>query len=382
MKKLGLYLHFPFCIKKCKYCDFLSFEIDDEDVYLDYANAVVLEILRWKDKLVEYEVDTIFFGGGTPSLMSNKGMNCIVNALNELNLSKDLEFTIEANPKTVDYEKLSFYTSLGINRLSLGVQSLDEHVLQFLGRIHSAEDFIKNYREARKVGFENINIDLMFSIPNQSISQWMDTVKQAIDLQPEHISFYSLIIEENTPLFDMKAIGAFKEIDDDIDRKMYWDAINVFQTSGYEHYEISNMALDSYICRHNMKYWSMQEYIGVGAGAHSLFRGQRFSNETRLNKYIENANKNITNKIWEHKNNRSDDISEYIFTGLRKIQGINLDHYKKYFGIDINEHFEDQINIFINKKWMVRKGNHLKLTPKGLDISNQIMAEFILPHNN
>lgn len=378
MKKLGLYLHFPFCIRKCKYCDFLSFEIHDEDVYMDYAKAMALELRRWRDRLDGYEVDTIFLGGGTPSLISCEAMDRIVEALYELNLSKKVEFSIEANPKTLDMDKLSYYINSGINRLSIGVQSLDDGMLQFLGRIHTKKDFFKNYEEARNAGFENINIDLMFSIPNQSFELWMDTVKQAIELQPEHVSFYSLIIEENTPLYHMKVSGEINELDEDIDRKMYWKAVNTLCSSGYEHYEISNMAKDALVCHHNMKYWSMAEYIGIGAGAHSFFQEQRFSNETDLNKYIKNANNNLDNKVWAHQNTRYDDISEYIFTGLRKIQGIHLDDFKKRFNMSMYDCFESQINEFLSGKWMVQKNNQLMLTNKGLDISNKIMSEFIL----
>ncbi len=378
MKKLGLYLHFPFCVKKCNYCDFLSFEIRDEDVYRDYAEAVALELGRWKDKLGGYEVDTIFLGGGTPSLMSSQVLDRIIEALYGFKLSKKLEFTIEANPKTLDMDKLSYYIASGINRLSLGVQSLDDRVLGFLGRIHNRNDFLKNYGEARKAGFENINVDLMFAIPNQNIDQWMDTVKQAIGLQPEHISFYSLIIEENTPLFNRKALGEIKELDEDMDRKMYWGAADLLCSRGYEHYEISNMAKDLYMCHHNMKYWSMDEYIGIGAGAHSYFQGRRFSNETDLNKYIKNANDNLDNKVWEHQNTRNDEISEYIFTGLRKIQGIDLDDFTKRFNLNIYDCYKEQIHQFILGKWMVKKNNQLMLSNKGLDISNRIMSEFIL----
>lgn len=378
MNKLGLYLHFPFCIKKCHYCDFLSYEIVDEETYMNYARAMALEINRWKETLSEYVIDTIFLGGGTPSLMTSQSMDFIIKALNQLNLSEDIEFTIEANPKTLDSSKLSYYKSSGINRLSIGVQSLDDQVLQFLGRVHNTNDFLKNYHEARKVGFKNINVDLIFSIPNQSVLKWMNTIKQMIQLQPEHISVYSLIIEENTPLYDMKASGKIKELDDEIDREMYWSAMEVLEANGYNHYEISNLAKESYICQHNMKYWSMNEYIGMGAGAHSYFKGQRFSNECHINKYMENANNNINNKVWQHQNTINDDISEFIFTGLRKRTGIHLEEFEKHFNTSIYNYFDKQIDQMTREKWMIQENNRLMLSNKGLDISNQILSQFIL----
>ena len=386
---MGLYLHIPFCIRKCNYCDFLSFpaDYDHQKAYIDALRkeiAVYSEIYR-----NEYYVDTIFIGGGTPSLLD---IGLLQGVIEELNLRFSLTKAIESNPKTLSREKLEAYLEMGINRLSIGTQSFDNELLSRLGRAHSAEDFYDNYSLARKCGFQNINIDLMFSIPGQTLKHWKETLRTASELAPEHLSFYSLQIEEGTPFFQMKEEGSLVETDGREDRDMYHYAQSFLREKEYLHYEISNASRAGYQCRHNLKYWSMENYLGLGLGAHSFVNGQRFSNETDLMAYIKAGEVAeqpmvITSgtvsgpfTIWNHVNSREDDISEYLFTGLRKIEGVDLNEFHARFGESIKEVYADNwdhIERYIREEYLMNTGNQLRFTKKGIDISNTILTEFI-----
>lgn len=379
MSNLGLYVHFPFCLKKCKYCDFLSFENGNDDDFELYAKAVVSELSRWREKLEDYEIDTIFFGGGTPSLLSKESMDIVIDAIyRNFNISEHLEFTVESNPKTLNTEKLSYYIDAGINRLSIGVQSLNDRILNFLGRVHSVKDFYQNYNDAREAGFKNINLDIMFSIPHQSYEDWMLTLEEVLSLKPEHISFYSLKFEESTIFYEMLNSGKIVENDEDQDRKMYWEAVNRMKKDRYIHYEISNAAALGYQCKHNLKYWSMDEYLGIGAGAHSYLKGERFSNETNLNKYIENANNKVDTRVSIHTNSKEDNISEFVFTGLRKIDGISKKEFKELFGMSFENVFHEQIEELILGNWVEISQDKIRLTNQGMDVSNYIMSKLII----
>ncbi len=378
MKPLGLYVHFPFCIKKCHYCDFLSFEKISYEIIADYCNAVIKEIEKRKQDLNDYTVDTIFLGGGTPSLIPEESLEkIIVSIYNNFHIANDIEFTIESNPKTLSKEKLDFFLSSGINRISMGVQALDDTLLNFIGRVHSVQDFYKNYYEAREAGFRNINTDLIFAIPNQSMKKWQDTMEGIIELKPEHISFYSLKYEEGTPFYERYSSGEWTENDEE-DRNMYWHAVNKLRRKGYIHYEISNAAVPGYECRHNLKYWSMEEYLGIGLGAHSYLRNLRFSNERDLNKYIQNANNMEDNRIWIYQNKIKDDISEFIFTGLRKRKGICLNDFNERFKGSIEQFFPKEIDNLLSGNWIEIKENQMMLTDRGVDVSNSIMSKFII----
>lgn len=389
MKRLGLYIHIPFCIEKCRYCDFLSFGGNDESLHLAYIEALIAEIENIKG--CGYEADTIYIGGGTPSLFDADSIIRIIDAVSKaVSVSNGAEISIEANPKTITPEKLSAYRSAGINRLSMGAQSTDDGLLEILGRVHNSSDIKVNYEQARKAGFDNINIDLMFAIPGQTRKLWMDSLSDIINLGPEHISFYSLQLEEGTPFYRMFTEGTLDYIDDETDRNMYHEAIEKLISSGYLHYEISNAARPGYQCRHNLKYWSMNEYLGLGLGAHSYVNGLRFSSERNLNKYIETGNRikkeeKITSEqisrrpfvVWEHKNSKSDDISEYIFTGLRKIEGISLKAFKDRFGIPINEIYNNEIIKHIENGLLELSEERLKFTLKGIDLSNSVLVDFV-----
>jgi len=390
MKRLGLYIHIPFCIEKCRYCDFLSFGGNDESLHLAYIEALIAEIENIKG--CGYEADSIYIGGGTPSLLNSDSIIKMMDAVSKaFAVSDNAEISIEANPKTVTTQKLSAYHSAGINRLSMGAQSTDDGLLKVLGRVHNSSDITVNYEQARKAGFDNINIDLMFAIPGQTRKQWMNSLSDIINLGPEHISFYSLQLEEGTPFYRMFTEGTLEYIDDETDRNMYHDAIEKLNSSGYMHYEISNAAKPGYQCEHNLKYWSMDEYLGLGLGSHSYINGQRFSNERNLYKYIETGNKLIKKEkismkqisglspfvVWEHKNSRQDDISEYIFTGLRKIEGIQLNDFTDRFGISVNEIYNNEILEHIENGLLELSEERLKFTLKGIDLSNFVLVDFV-----
>ena len=338
-------------------------------------------------------MDSVFFGGGTPSLLDIGLLRDLTKDLIlGFDLEKDAEITIESNPKTLNKEKLEAYLAMGINRLSIGTQSFDNELLSRLGRVHSAEDFYDNYSLARKCGFQNINIDLMFSIPGQTLKHWKETLRTAADLAPEHLSFYSLQIEEGTPFFQMKEEGSLVETDGREDRDMYHYAQSFLREKEYLHYEISNASRAGYQCRHNLKYWSMEHYLGMGLGAHSFMNGERFSNETDLKSYIKagevagppmvTTSGSVSGPftIWNHVNSREEDISEYLFTGLRKIEGVDLNEFYARFGESIKEiysHNWNQIERYIREEYLVNTGNQLRFTKKGIDISNTILTEFI-----
>jgi len=379
MKKLGLYIHIPFCIKKCKYCDFISYESTPEDIINSYIKNLVTEIENKSEEASDYTVDSIFIGGGTPSIISESNIYSIMNAIHKnYKLDNIIEISIESNPKTLNKEKLQNYLDFGINRLSIGIQSFNDEDLKSLGRIHSVSDFHESYNFAREAGFKNINIDLMFSIPNQSVSNWMKNINEAMKIKPEHISFYSLKYEEDTVFYNMLMNGELKENDDESDRTMYWDAVNKLKENGYNHYEISNGALDGYECKHNLKYWSMEEFLGFGISASSFFMGQRYVNEKDLSTYINGIKTNKSIILDKHRNNEEDNISEFIFTGLRKLEGINIEKFKEYTKIDIFDRFEKEIEELTEQSLLELENQFLKLTPRGIDISNTVMSKFIL----
>lgn len=376
---LGLYLHVPFCERKCKYCDFLSFRCTDSRALSEYAQALIQEMniksYEWRFR----KVDSIYIGGGTPSLLSEWDIGKVMDGLRDnFNVAEDAEITIEANPATLTDEKMERYLRKGINRLSIGVQSFENFILHVLGRIHTKNDAFYAIQRAQKMGFENINIDIMFGIPGQSMKMWKDTVREAIFLRPTHLSLYSLQVEEGTDIYDLIRDGVLDPLDESIDREMYHTALKMMRAAGYEHYEISNGALPGYRSRHNMKYWSYEEYLGFGLGASSFIKGSRFNNYDSMYRYIkaiQNGEAPIDEKSVQNYSLR-EEMGIYAFTGLRKTDGINLKHFKALFERDFFDVFDREIvDRFIGR--LVLSGDKLYLTEQGMDISNQIMAEFL-----
>lgn len=384
MKRLGIYVHIPFCAKKCNYCDFYSLA-SDEDEKKNYIEALKREIKEVAKKVsTNYEVYTIYFGGGTPSIIKADYIKEVLNVImSHFRLYEDdfyPEITIECNPKTVDMDKLSIYKEAGINRISLGLQSTDNDELKLLGRIHTYEDFLESYEMVRKSGFKNVNIDLMSAIPNQKIKTYEKSLNEIIRLNPEHISSYSLIIEEGTPFFKKYSEDAplFKDLpSEDEDREMYVLTAEKLGKAGYERYEISNYAKPGFYSRHNTSYWDRVPYLGFGVGASSFFEDERYKNMANLKEYIKKAG---TEDIREEitKLSLNDAMSEFMFLGLRKIVGISKSEFKSNFTFYVEEIFGENIKKYINNKLLIDNGEFLRLSDRGLDISNYVISDFLL----
>ena len=377
---LGLYIHIPFCRQKCKYCDFLSFPCTSEQVYGEYVTAVGLEMDMRREDCAGYETDSVFIGGGTPSLLSPEDLTRLMEKVREnFRVTDDAEITIEANPASLTRDKIAAYLAAGINRISIGIQSFDNQVLRRLGRLHDKNEAFQKIQMARKAGFDNISIDLMFGIPEQSNKTWLDSVRQGIFLGPQHISLYSLELEKGTPLYrEVYEEKKFDPTPEIIDREMYHDAVELLKQAGYRHYEISNTARPGFESRHNLKYWSYQEYLGVGPGASSFFGGKRFRNYAKMNAYI-NAIKHRTVPMdaatIEHYS-ELEEMGIYVFTGLRKEEGISLTDFRQRFDVDLFSVYDPAI-LRRHKGMINLYDNRLYLTDAGRDVSNRIMAEFV-----
>lgn len=384
MKRVGIYIHIPFCARKCNYCDFYSLA-SGEDEKKSYIEALKREIKEVSKKVnADYQVYTIYFGGGTPSIIKADYIKEVLDVIrSHFKLYKDdfyPEITIECNPKTVDMDKLSIYKEAGINRISLGLQSTDNDELKLLGRIHTYEDFLESYEMVRKSGFKNVNIDLMSAIPNQKIETYEKSLNEIIRLNPEHISSYSLIIEEGTPFFKKYSENAplFSELpSEDEDREMYALTSEKFSKAGYERYEISNYAKEGFYSRHNTSYWDRVPYLGFGAGASSFFENERYKNMANLKEYIEKAGiEDIREEII--KLNLNDAMSEFMFLGLRKVVGVSKSEFKSNFTFCVEEIFGENIKKYINNKLLIDNGEFLRLSDRGLDISNYVISDFLL----
>lgn len=380
MKPMGIYVHVPFCLQKCNYCDFLSFEGFDGQMHRAYFESIIKEIaLQGGNYNKKFYVDSIFIGGGTPSLVEPTLIKGLMEALkNHFSFAKSCEITIESNPKTLSGEKLTTYLDCGINRLSLGVQSLEKEILSTMGRVHNSQDVRENYAMARACGFKNINLDLMFAVPGMTMDMWEHTLEEVNSLSPEHLSMYSLQLEEGTPFFRDFEAGLLKEIPDELDRKMYWEGLAYLKRCGYHHYEISNLSKDGFSCKHNLKYWSMEDYLGIGLGAHSFVNDCRFSNETNLQTYIKNWETNLKSVVTsEESATKINRQWEYIFTGMRKISGISISEFQEKYGIPLTDVYGDVILRLEKKGLLLREGDYMKFTPLGIDLSNSVLAEFI-----
>lgn len=371
-KKLGIYIHIPFCVKKCNYCDFLSFPAD-EDVQKKYIDALIQEMDNQKLEN-DYIVNTVFIGGGTPSILKGSFADSIFMALRKkFKISETAEITMECNPGTVSKENLSLYRSLGVNRLSFGLQSADNYELSLLGRIHTWEDFLTSFDMAREAGFCNINIDLMSSIPAQTLESYEKTCEKVLALQPEHISAYSLIVEEGTPFYEH-----YKDnppVSEKTDRLLYAKTKKMLQEKGYHRYEISNYAKKGYECAHNLKYWSREEYLGLGLGASSLLGKYRLKNVSDMKTYLM---KNQADYEEIEFLDKKDEMSEYMFLGLRKMEGVSEIEFQKLFGKSISEVYPGICQGLIDVGLLKRNKGFYSLTEKGIDISNYVMSEFIL----
>lgn len=382
-KPLELYIHIPFCLRKCAYCDFLS-NVQNEETIETYVLSLVDEILAHGSErkyVSDYEVTTIFFGGGTPSILNASQIQRIFYALEKsFEIAPDAEITIEANPGTVTIEKLEAYRACGINRISFGLQSANNEELKLLGRIHTYEEFLESFRLARECGFENINVDLISAIPKQTLASWEETLKNIIALNPEHISAYSLIVEEGTPFANMYGEGCPGEQDlpsEEEERKIYYRTKEMLKDAGYNRYEISNYAKEGMECKHNLGYWERKEYLGIGLGSASLINNVRYSNISDLSRYIKCAKHLDIIQEDIQVLSAQEQLEEFMFLGLRKMGGVSEREFKKSFGVDIDEVYGKQLKKLILEDLIERKDAWIRLTERGIDVSNYVFAEFM-----
>ncbi|WP_026884876.1 radical SAM family heme chaperone HemW [Clostridium akagii] len=372
MKEIALYIHIPFCKQKCLYCDFPSF-CNLEPLMDDYIEALGNELRTFKAKNI---IKTIFIGGGTPTYLNLKSLIALKKIISELRIDKDVEFTIEGNPGTFTEEKLEVLKSMGVNRLSIGLQAVQDTLLKKLGRIHSYEDFTKSYNLARNLGFDNINIDLMFGLPGQTMEMWCETLETVIRLKPEHLSCYSLILEEGTAFYKLYSEEDLPSEDNVL--KMYADTKKMLKENSYYQYEISNFSKMGFQCKHNIVYWDLNSYIGVGSSAHSYYKGVRYRNEANVKKYIENIKNNESVIVEKYNNTIEDDMEEFMFLGLRKIQGISLEEFNKRFKKDIYDVYGDVINKYKKDKLIIENLGRMRLSGRGIEISNYVLSDFII----
>ncbi len=398
-KRLGLYIHIPFCVHKCPYCDFCSTHFHDKELRARYIKALCKEIAYYGPRYSKaIAVESVYFGGGTPSLLEIDELQQIMNQLHEsFRILVKAEITIESNPATLDTKKLKAYRKMGIKRLSIGAQSFDNSVLATLGRIHDVDDVRAVYKAAAKAGFRNINLDLMFGVPGQTFASWVDTVRTALFIQPQHISLYSLEFMEDTWFWKWREEGKMIETSPEDDRLMYEYALKMMEEKGYMQYEISNVARQKRaICKHNLRYWELREYLGFGASAHSFMRNVRYSNVDIVEDYIHalerqdieqdlfigTTNAYGTNAIdFYYKNSYRDNVSEYIFTGLRKNEGIKFANFRQRFDKELWELYDEQchreFSEFVRDGFAMEDEKGIRLTVKGMNISNRIMSLFV-----
>ena len=410
-RELGIYIHIPFCQHKCDYCDFISFS-NKQDFIENYVEAVKKEINHYfKDKtlLETYTITTIYIGGGTPSYIDSKYIYEIMEMLeNKLKQNKvkveDMEITIEVNPGTVNKEKLEQYRKAKINRLSIGLQSTNNEMLKQIGRIHTYEQFLETYQMAKKVGFENINVDLMIGLPNQTIEDIKRSLKEIVLLNPTHISVYSLIVEKGTVIAEKIEKHQLAEMDEELERNMYWYVKNTLELNGFIHYEISNFAKEGKESKHNMNCWRQKEYIGIGLAAHSYLNYVRYTNISEMEQYttrMNHLNEQIVNDILELSNNKEktsieedeknietvyeieeiqdleDRKKEYMLLGLRTIEGISISKFKEKYIDNPIFLFRKELEKLVEEKLLMIDGDYIKLTNKGLDLANLVWEEFI-----
>lgn len=399
IKEMEIYLHIPFCVRKCAYCDFLS-RAADEKTQQEYVKTLIKEIRGYGSTYYDrVKISTIFVGGGTPSILTGEQMQHIFDALHQsFQISKDAEITIEINPGTVTDEKLCLWRQAGINRLSIGLQSVNDEELRMLGRIHTYGKFLDSYRAVRAQGFQNINIDLISAIPGQTLESWRETLTNVAELEPEHISAYSLIVEEGTPFYQMYGgsgenkketqdsllcgEGTHRYLplpDEETERAIYEATDELLGRYGYQRYEISNYAKEGYVCRHNLGYWERKEYLGIGLGASSLVEHTRYHNTSDYEKYITGVegHKDIREEM--EKLSLADEIEEFMFLGLRKTKGISAKEFRKQFGKTITDVYGKELKKLESENLLVRAGDRIYLTERGTDISNAVFIRFLDP---
>ena len=374
MKELGIYVHIPFCKRKCAYCDFISFS-GKARLIEKYVEALKREINKCKIGKEDYMVKTIYFGGGTPSFIESKYIVEILEAIKEkFNISKNAEITIEINPGTVTEEKLKDYYEVGINRISFGLQSTNSQLLKLVGRIHSYSSFLEGYNLARKTGFKNINVDLMIGLPVQTLKDVQKDLSRIIELNPEHVSVYSLIVEEGTRIEEKIKNKELYLPSEKLERKMYWEVKKKLEEAGYIHYEISNFAKAGYESKHNLSCWNQEEYLGFGLAAHSYFNNARYSNTDNFEEYFDLPE---NSKIIHERQTDEDKQKEFMLLGLRKIEGVVISDFKNKFIENPIYLYRETLNKLVTQGLIEVDIDSIKLTNRGIDLANLVWEEFV-----
>lgn len=388
MKDIGIYVHIPFCKHKCYYCDFISYA-NKESLVERYINVLIREItdvatgnrLDYENGIDElFNVNTIYIGGGTPSFIESKYIVNIISTIKEyFKINENAEITLEVNPGTVNENKLKDYFNAGVNRLSIGLQATNDSLLKEIGRIHTYEEFLNTYKLARKIGFKNINADLMIGLPKQTIEDVEKAVNDLIKLGLEHISVYSLILEEGTVLEEQIRSGKLKLPEDEEERKMYWKVKSILEANGYIHYEISNFAKKGYESQHNLDCWRQKEYVGFGVAAHSYTNDVRYSNIENLEEYIENYENDKLEEtfIFNEKLTHNMKVKEYMMLGLRKLNGVSIQEFKEKFAANPIYVFKNELEKLVNEDLLEIDGDYIRLTKRGLDLANLVWEEFV-----
>lgn len=373
---MELYLHIPFCVQKCKYCDFCSFQ-GTEDMIVSYIEQLKKEIAAWGHQLPEQKISTVFFGGGTPSCVDDIYISQLCEYIfQNFSVEKDAELTIEANPGTVSMEKLQRYRQAGITRISLGLQSTVQEELEYLGRIHTYDEFLDSFQMARTCGFENINVDLMSAIPKQTIPSYEASLRAVAQLAPEHISAYSLIVEEGTPFAEDPQLEDMLPSEEE-EVTMYKITKEILLEYGYGQYEISNYSKPGYECRHNLGYWSGIPYLGMGLAASSYVNEKRFSNPSTMEAYQKQVSF-VEDFEKEDQLSFDERIEEFMFLGLRKREGVSREAFFKRFQKTMDSYYKDIIEKSIKQGWMQECGDRILLTDQGILLSNQVLCGFLL----
>ena len=374
MNEISLYIHIPFCVKKCNYCDFNSYTAPE--LVPPYMEALQKEISLYKD--LNRPVKTVYIGGGTPTLLSEKDLEQLIDGVRRrFKIKSGAEFTVEANPGASSREKLLLLRNLGVSRLSLGLQAYQDRLLKVMGRIHSAKEFEESFKNARQAGFDNINTDVIFGLPGQTVSDFMETLEYLIELSPEHISCYSLTVEEGTVFHKWQQQGLLELPGEDEERAMYHNAVEYLKGQGFIHYEISNFAKPGRMSRHNMACWEYEDYLGLGAGAHSFMDGFRFYNYPSPQQYIKCLSQKMLPVAKSEHINIREQQAEFCFLGLRLIEGLNKEAFKKRFGKDIHQIYGSTIEKLLASGLLEEDDIHLKLTSRGLDLANEVFVEFL-----
>lgn len=381
MKELGIYIHIPFCKQKCYYCDFISYANKGEKVkeYIEcLQKEIEIESNGYKNE--EYKITTIYIGGGTPSFIDALYIERIINTIKQnYKLYEKPEITIEVNPGTINEEKIEKYKEIGINRISIGLQTTNDKLLKQIGRIHTYEEFLNCYKLVSKSKINNVNVDLMLALPNQTIEDLEESLQKVINLKPNHISLYSLILEEDTKLEEMVNKNEVKLPSEDIERRMYWNVKKILEENEYIHYEISNFAKKGFESKHNMNCWNQKEYLGFGIAAHSYIKNKRYCNTNNIEEYIKNVKSNnlINNRTICEVQNKIEEQKEYMLLGLRKTQGIDIQEFKNKFIDNPIYIFHKELEKLVKEELIEIDLNQIRLTSKGLDFANLVWEEFV-----